>query len=257
MSEAPSIPRPNGKIGALLRKRVLGIPVGLLAAVAVTALALYAWKTKSIPEPVEEEEVIDGEIDGVTYNDDENANPSLFPISPTGTVYAQAPSQVVEDAPDFDNNAWVAKAVMGMAGKGKNPGEVQQALQAYIEGEHLTYAQSVIRDQALKDYGYPPDSFRAGTSDAKPVPKPTPAPAPKPTPAPVVKPVTKPKPAPPKPVAKPKPKPKRTHRVVRGDTLWDLSQKYYRDPTQWRKIASANGVRNPRTLQIGKVLVIP
>jgi nucleoid-associated protein YgaU len=45
--------------------------------------------------------------------------------------------------------------------------------------------------------------------------------------------------------------------VTEGDTLWDIAGAEYGDPQQWRRIADANGVENPRTLQVGTVLEIP
>lgn len=80
-----------------------------------------------------------------------------------------------------------------------------------------------------------------------------PAPIPQLTPTPITS-------APPAPVAPstaaPPPGP-RTHTIVRGDTLWDLAGRYYRDHYQWRRIADANGVRDPRKLVIGQRLTIP
>lgn len=49
----------------------------------------------------------------------------------------------------------------------------------------------------------------------------------------------------------------RTYTVVKGDTLWGTSERYYGTGTLWRTIADANGVRDPRKLQIGHVLTIP
>lgn len=60
-----------------------------------------------------------------------------------------------------------------------------------------------------------------------------------------------------KPASKPKSKWKATHTIKAGDTMWDLAQKYYGDPTKWTKISNANGKPNPRTLQIGRKLYIP
>ncbi len=45
--------------------------------------------------------------------------------------------------------------------------------------------------------------------------------------------------------------------VRRGDTLWDIAAAEYGDATQWRAIADANGIDNPRLLQPGRNLVIP
>lgn len=68
-----------------------------------------------------------------------------------------------------------------------------------------------------------------------------------------------------RPAPPPKPKPKKTntsknlatYTVKKGDTLWDLARKYYKNPYRWPSIADRNGVKNPRLLQIGTRLVIP
>lgn len=45
--------------------------------------------------------------------------------------------------------------------------------------------------------------------------------------------------------------------VKEGDTLWGIAKEEYGDPTQWKRIAGANGIDNPRTLQPGTELTIP
>ena len=45
--------------------------------------------------------------------------------------------------------------------------------------------------------------------------------------------------------------------VHQGDALWSLSAKEYGQPEQWRAIADANGLANPRTLRSGERLVLP
>ncbi len=47
------------------------------------------------------------------------------------------------------------------------------------------------------------------------------------------------------------------HRVVRGETLAQIAYEQFSDPTQWRLIADANSLDNPRLLTAGQVLVIP
>lgn len=47
------------------------------------------------------------------------------------------------------------------------------------------------------------------------------------------------------------------YKVKKGDTLWEISRKYYKNPLKWRKIADRNKIKNPRLLRIGKVLIIP
>lgn len=47
-----------------------------------------------------------------------------------------------------------------------------------------------------------------------------------------------------------------TWTVRRGDTLWDIACNLYGDGTKWREIAAKNGITDPRTLQIGRVLAL-
>lgn len=49
----------------------------------------------------------------------------------------------------------------------------------------------------------------------------------------------------------------KTRTVRRHDTLQSLAAEEYNDATQWRLIAKANGIVNPRALQPGMVLTIP
>ncbi len=47
-------------------------------------------------------------------------------------------------------------------------------------------------------------------------------------------------------------------RVVRqGDSLWSIAAIEFGDPAEWRLIAEANGIENPRMLRPGEELVIP
>jgi nucleoid-associated protein YgaU len=49
----------------------------------------------------------------------------------------------------------------------------------------------------------------------------------------------------------------RRYVVRRNDTLQSIAAEFYGDPAQWRVIARANGILNPRRLQPGVTLVIP
>jgi hypothetical protein len=49
----------------------------------------------------------------------------------------------------------------------------------------------------------------------------------------------------------------KTYVVKRGDTLSAIAQAAYGDATQWRAIAEANSITDPRMLAIGNVLTIP
>lgn len=48
--------------------------------------------------------------------------------------------------------------------------------------------------------------------------------------------------------------PKKTHTVLKGDTLWEIACRYYGDGTKWKALAEKNGVADPRKLPVGKVL---
>jgi Contractile injection system tube protein/LysM domain len=45
--------------------------------------------------------------------------------------------------------------------------------------------------------------------------------------------------------------------VVRGQNITDIAYQQYGDPTQWRPIAEANGIANPRFLDPGTTLTVP
>jgi nucleoid-associated protein YgaU len=45
--------------------------------------------------------------------------------------------------------------------------------------------------------------------------------------------------------------------VTQGESLWSIAVKHYGDPSEWRLIADANGLENPRRLTAGQQLVIP
>ena len=46
------------------------------------------------------------------------------------------------------------------------------------------------------------------------------------------------------------------HMVVQGDTLWELAELYYGDPTKWTKIQKANGLKDTIIVK-GQLLIIP
>ena len=45
--------------------------------------------------------------------------------------------------------------------------------------------------------------------------------------------------------------------VKKGDTLWDLADKMLGNGSKWKEIAKLNGIKDPRSLQIGTKLKIP
>jgi Contractile injection system tube protein/LysM domain len=49
----------------------------------------------------------------------------------------------------------------------------------------------------------------------------------------------------------------KTYVVKRGDTLSRIAELTYDDPQEWRRIARANDIADPRQLTVGQVLTIP
>jgi hypothetical protein len=117
------------------------------------------------------------------------------------------------------------------------------------------------------------ESAPAATAAPAPTPVPAPAAAEAPEPAKAEPPAQEPvaaKAAPePAPVVEPKaPEPKKkkavqfkkpgvTYKIKWGDTLWDLSYAYYRDPWVYMRIAKANKIKNPDLIISGHKLWIP
>ena len=49
----------------------------------------------------------------------------------------------------------------------------------------------------------------------------------------------------------------RTYEMQQGDTLWDLSAKFYGDPTLYPVFLEVNDIANPRTIPVGREIVVP
>jgi nucleoid-associated protein YgaU len=49
----------------------------------------------------------------------------------------------------------------------------------------------------------------------------------------------------------------RSHLVEEGDTLASISWQYLQRPTQWRHLAVANEIQDPRRISVGTTLVVP
>lgn len=53
------------------------------------------------------------------------------------------------------------------------------------------------------------------------------------------------------------PAPGRSHQVQPGETLDRIAARHYGDPTEWRRLATANGIRDPFALRPGERVDIP
>jgi hypothetical protein len=96
-----------------------------------------------------------------------------------------------------------------------------------------------------------PAATTAAAPAAQPAPKPPAATAPAAT-----APAATPQPAPAPAATAPAPEPV-TYRIKKGDTLWDISATYYRNPWLYPKLAKANSIKNPDLIFAGTRITIP
>jgi len=111
---------------------------------------------------------------------------------------------------------------------------------------HVEFTPAPTLDQSERPPVQPLDAYVA-----TPPPVYNPEPAYTPPPEPVIKPADKPV----RPAHRER---ARTYVVKKGDTLSEISQKFYNTPNRWRQILKANPhVKSPKKLQVGTKLVIP
>jgi nucleoid-associated protein YgaU len=48
-----------------------------------------------------------------------------------------------------------------------------------------------------------------------------------------------------------------THKVVRGDNLWDILEKYRKNPMKFQALANYNRIKNPHLIYPGQIVKIP
>lgn len=49
----------------------------------------------------------------------------------------------------------------------------------------------------------------------------------------------------------------KTYTMKQGDTLWDLSAKFFGDPTLYPAFLEVNDISNPRTIPVGREIIVP
>jgi hypothetical protein len=106
--------------------------------------------------------------------------------------------------------------------------------------------------RAISGPAVPPLPATAAAAPAQPGAAAKPAATTQPAPAPAPAPAAAPAPAPASPAAG-----SITYRIKKGDTLWDISATYYRNPWLYPKLAKANSIPNPDLIFAGTRIVIP
>lgn len=154
------------------KKRVFGVPVLYLALAGVIVLAVVAWKMK----PAEEEVTGDENTtpDNVPVSDEDSAAADYSGLNGTGTVtVVQNGSTTDEEAVKETNDDWFRSAVAYLTQEKKaTVTEAQQAINKYLEGADLTYAEGQLKDAAVLKLGLPPERLTTvGTVGAAPAQK--------------------------------------------------------------------------------------
>lgn len=169
-----------------MRKKVGGVPVVYLIAGFVLVLVILAWRLKTPAADPAADATTDPTTDGGGAVDTNGDPSTVYPNMPNGTVVVAPQTDPVKtDVPPEDNTDWLRKSVLFLVNKkGHSPGDAQRALNLYLDGENLSYAQGQMRDEAIREYGLPPDPGNIGTTAPKPAPPVVakPLPTPKPTP---------------------------------------------------------------------------
>lgn len=153
------------KGSSFLTKRYLNIPVLYWGAGAATILAFAAWKMK----PME----VDAPTEPVEDFDQGGALSESYPDMPTGTVIVapQPPEQdnSLDNASIEDNETWLKRGVSYLVNqRGYGAGAAQSALQAYLEGNDMSYSQGVARDAVIRELGMPPIAPSIGKTGYSP-----------------------------------------------------------------------------------------
>ncbi len=154
-----------GKFNELLSKKIAGIPVLYIGAVAVAILAFVAWK---INPKLSDEEGTDIGTDEVDQSDDVSSalNPDAYAgLSSNGTVTVTQPNGSSDsvDVVVETNDKWITKSVAFLVAQSlATGGDAHEALSKYVNGEQLSIDEGKLRDAAIARYGLPPESFTPG-----------------------------------------------------------------------------------------------
>lgn len=156
-AETYSVPTPTNN--GWLSKRYLGIPVVYLAGAVVAILVIVAYLGSK------------KNTTGATAS-----TATQVPVDPyqtlnsTGTVTTSQPvyfvapnSQNIDTTVTETNASWQKKAVEYLVSSGSTVGDAQGAVQAYITGQSMSYAQGALINQVVAKYGLPPTITNIGT----------------------------------------------------------------------------------------------
>lgn len=161
------------KLGEIVHKKVLGIPVVYLFVGAAIVFAYFAWKLKPTSTA---DSVATGDESTTPGNvPDRTADDSLYTgLGTNGTVIAVNPSAASETvAADKTNSDWLKDGVSLLVTEGRASGtQANAALNKFLNGQDRSFEENEWIDFVIKKKGLPPDGVDpSGKIGPKPVRK--------------------------------------------------------------------------------------
>jgi hypothetical protein len=123
----------------------------------VAIIAIYAYKTKSAT-PAAAVAATPVAPPVATIGGD------VYPTMPVGTnIVAPAPAPAAgTNTTVTTNDAWLKQGVAFLGTSGVTGGIAQSALSLYLDGNQMSYAQGVLRDKVIAQFGLPPNLGPSG-----------------------------------------------------------------------------------------------
>ena len=151
-------------IKALANRKVFGVPVYVIAFVVVIGLAYMAFRLRPTPDTPTDAAATDSGPEGDQADTGGDASPSDYqpPV-----FYADKVGPVSLGSSDVSTNgdtnaAWGQRAVAWLVTQGIDYGLAAHAISKYLEGSNLTFEEGAARDQAIKQFGIPPEPLSVG-----------------------------------------------------------------------------------------------
>jgi hypothetical protein len=159
-------------IRAAMAKRVAGIPVGIFALLFAGVILFFAIRMRSSTSAADTT-ATDPTVATDGGNSDSTQQPD-FVAKPVGSV-TQEPATVDGNTPDT-NDAWSRRAIVWLSApaQGYSVDVATSAITKYLNSEQLTVEETKARNQAITQFGYPPEIPEPGPPAEMPVdPPPT------------------------------------------------------------------------------------
>jgi hypothetical protein len=151
----------------LITAKIGPVPVLYIGAVILVIAAILVTRSKLDESDAADSELTDADEAAATA--DEIATADYGFAATKGTVTVEQGSITTSAAVVDTNDLWIRRAAEYIGGQGTwSTNTVQGALQAYVDGNNLSYEQGRIRDAAIKQFGLPPETVSPGTTGKMP-----------------------------------------------------------------------------------------